>query len=317
MTTFRQQIGSKHITVETKTPAKVSIIQTINKNLVLLFLVVMLILAPLTYLFTAQQINQNAAQKLFATQEMIAAVRAQVREDNSDYFIKRGEWHATAVSPIVAAKSVAKRYLEKNNDTSIRFVSDNPLNYEDLPTPQETNILLQLRASKTKNIITSYQHNGHEYLVYASPEVVKPACLACHGAYDKAPAGQRTLYSGGIGYDWTVGETVGATIIGVKKDSLVGTTLERTAVLAGFLAVVLLVLLGVLRMLLQRVVIARLQKLTDHADKILTNQAVRSLPNEHNDEIGAVGNVLSKLQLSFNLMRSTLRRHGTTGGDSR
>jgi HAMP domain-containing protein len=295
------RMTSKHPTI-IKEKQKQTILATINKNMAIVYLMLVMATIPITWLISSYEARQNASREMENINSFVSSVRKHVREDNSDYFIKQNEWHLTAVSPIVAAKAVAKRYTQENPNVSIRFVSDNPLNFENIPNAQETNMLLKLRGSQSKRFETTAMIGQEKYLMQATPELVKTNCTACHGDRATAPKAQLALYNGDSGYNWKVGETVGATIVGVKMANVTSLTLNRTMIIAGGATVIFALLLLIVNQMLRQILVKPIVTLTDYAEKVALGQKATIKLEKRNDEIGTLTGALERLQLSFRIL---------------
>jgi hypothetical protein len=267
-----------------------SVLKRISATFVLLYVVSLLLLAFAMYEFTKRQVYAEAQNTLAMHTNIVSSIRTFIKEENTQQLIKSGVWHSGAISPIVAAKGVATRYKSVNPSTRIRFVSDNPLNLEDLPNPLEKDIIDTYRTEQQNNIRLTPKNlegrvAGQNYLVYATPEVVTKPCLACHDTAKSAPPTIATKYPGPMGYSWRVGDVVGATVIGVPLGDIESITVNRTLIATGILTVVFLAIWLALFRFIQISMVMPLKSIAQALSNMSLNRPANFPERKVKDEI--------------------------------
>jgi two-component system, NtrC family, sensor kinase len=242
-----------------------TILTRLTMNLALVYLVSVVVIGLVLYVVTNNQVYGEARANLNTLTNMISSIRTFVREENTSVLIKQGIWHPSAVSPVVSAKGVAARFRAKEPDKLIRIVSDVPMNAENLPNPLEKEVMETFRAAKSDaptSLNLQGQIGGQQYLIHATPEIVTKACLACHGSIETAPPSISSRFIGPSGYNWTVGQVVGASVIGVPVSNVQNITLNRTLSVVLLLTAMFVFIWLVIRSLLERSVIIPIRSIT-------------------------------------------------------
>lgn len=203
-----------------------------------------------------------------------------------------------------AARRVFEAVTEAFPQYSYKEAALNPLNPADLPTPAEAEMIEQFRADpELTQLSARIETDAGSLLMMGAPVTInKAGCLNCHGSVDAAPPALVDLYGSANGYDWQMGETVGAQIITVPLEVVVDRARETAVMVAIALSVAFGLVLVVTNMLLSRVVIRPVSYLTKMAEKVsLGDFSVPEYNRQSRDEIGS-------LTTSFNRMRRSLDR---------
>jgi HAMP domain-containing protein len=248
-----------------------------TRALLALFAGAIIFASVITYVTTRGQMYDEAKRRLGTLTDMIASTRKFVREENTDALLAQDIWHASAVSPIVAAKSVAQRFQVSQPDILIHFVSDNPLNPQNLPTDIERGVITRYRAGERGSLDFTGDIGGRTFLLHSTEEIVKANCLACHGTVAKAPKAQAALYKGPSGYGWRVDEVIGATVIGVPVENVESATLSRLLTILPGVAVLFAIFYFVLNALLERQVLRPIIAISQAAAEVSRSRATDSL----------------------------------------
>jgi protein-histidine pros-kinase len=108
------------------------------------------------------------------------------------------------------------------------------------------------------------------------------------------------LYGSQNGFNWKLGSTIGAEIVSVPQRVALERARRSLYEIMGALTVVFLFLLLTLNLLLDRVIIGPVRRISSAADEIsLGNMEVPEFESRSRDEIGV-------LAMSFNRMRRSL-----------
>jgi HAMP domain-containing protein len=279
-----------HTETDVIAPRTNSILDRLTKHLALMYLFSVLLIAVVMYFVTKAQVYAEARSDLTTITNMMTSIRSFVREENTTYLINQGIWHPSAVSPVVSAKGVAARFRAKEPDKIIRVVSDSPLNAENLPNPLEKEIVETFRSNK--NLKPSASVNlegrlaGQNVLVYGTPEIVTKGCLACHGNINEAPPSISTRFPGPSGYNWQIGQVVGASIVGVPVSNVETLTVTRAGGVMLTLSAMFVGIWMMLRTLLERNVIMPIRSISQAITNLSLGRPANFPKNTNNDEIG-------------------------------
>ena len=275
---------------------------TKNLNRLLLFLAfIALSLAMVsTYFFTSRQVMEQANNELSLLVDMVKSARAVVREDTRPHFLPKGEFFPPVVSSTVMAKTVASKFKRFRPEYYIAIVSDNPLNKENLPDMAEKKILERFRQTKElENLREVGMIKDQQFLLSSAPAVAKEGCMRCHGAAASAPEAITAAYGTDSGFNWAVGDIVGASIVGVPLASVNQLVFKRSMYIIGFLALIFgLIFLSINRLIKQSIV-KPLVSISHTAQDISQGNIHQSIEMVRDDEVG-------DLARSFELMRRSL-----------
>ena len=271
-----------------------------NSLLFILYLVVIILSIPATYLLTQQQIQEQANRELSLLVDMVRSVRNVVREETRPHFLPKGEFFPVVVSSTVMAKTVASKFAKLRPEYYIRIVSDNPLNSENLPTAAETEILNRFRSNdKPEKIVETGILRNQNYLISAAPATAKKGCLICHGTSDDAPAQIMEKYSADSGFGYRVGDIVGASVVAVPMANLNELVLNRTLAIAAVLTILFALIFLFINNLVKRAIIKPLLSISEAARSVSRGNINESISMDRDDEIGDLAH-------SFELMRRSL-----------
>ena len=273
-----------------------------NRALLMFYVISVLISIPATYFLTKQQVLSQADRELTLLVDMIRAARNVVREETRPYFMPKGEFFGPTISSTVMANTIAGKFLREQPDYYIKIASDNPLNLKNLPEPLETQLLSRFRAdSELKRIVETGTVKGKLYLVSAAPAKVKKGCMKCHGDPAEAPGEITGPYGTTSGYHYTMGDVVGATVVGVPLADINSLVLKRSIGVVITLSVLFALVLVLVNLLVRRSIINPLTSITAHAYDVSHGNfdAVFDKENLRDDEIG-------ELAISFELMRRSM-----------
>lgn len=206
--------------------------------------------------------------------------------------------------PSFAAQTVFSRFQEKFPDYYYKEAVLNPTNPEDRAAPWEAEMINELRANPdldTANRVI--EERGERVFAMAFPfRITNPGCLACHSTPEVAPAAMIDLYGSENGFGWQLNEVVGAQIVKVPMSVADSRASQTVMVLIAAIAVAFLIVLLITNLLLSRIVIKPVMRMSEIAEKVsLGDFSAEEYVKPGKDEI-------SSLSVSFNRMRRSLDR---------
>jgi len=176
------------------------------------------------------------------------------------------------------------------NDSGMLFnnVSDRPRNPRNRADRFEQEDMAWFRNNRqarerSRNIVDD---KGVAYLLYTAPIWVEPFCLRCHGAASEAPPSIRAKYASA--YDYVIGDLRGLVSVKVPLQRF---NERRTAIWTGQLLKSMLsylILFVVLGLLLEHLVMRRLERLRLGAEKIAAGDYSVRVAEEGQDELCAL-----------------------------
>ncbi|HYZ63462.1 MAG TPA: DUF3365 domain-containing protein [Acetobacteraceae bacterium] len=203
--------------------------------------------------------------------------------------------------PFFVAQRSFDLLSKERPDYTLRQPADNPTNPDDRPAAWETEIIRTFQARpELQSLTTERTTQAGAVLSYSQPVKVSDSCLECHSTPQRAPPSMIDLYGSQNGFNWKLGSTIGAEIVSVPQRVALERARRSLYEIMGALTVVFLFLLLTLNLLLDRVIIGPVRRISSAADEIsLGNMEVPEFESRSRDEIGV-------LAMSFNRMRRSL-----------
>ena len=204
--------------------------------------------------------------------------------------------------PSYSAQTVFRAVQRDFPDYAYKEAALNPTNPSDRATDWEADIIGVFRRDAALA-----QHVGERetpvgpVLTFARPfRITDRGCLTCHSTPAAAPASMIDLYGPNNGFNWQMGEVIGAQIVSVPmRVALERANSTLTAFLTSLGAVFLAMLL-LLNLLLHVFIIRPVQRMTGMAERVAAGES--DVPEY---QVGGRDEIAS-LARSFNLMRRSL-----------
>jgi len=177
----------------------------------------------------------------------------------------------------------------------------NPTNPRDRAIEWESDLVNQFRNSPTKELTGVRQGATGSSLYIARPlTITDRACLECHSTVDAAPKPMVDVYGPANGFGWKFGETVGAQIVSVPTDVPFARANRAFLTFMGSLIGVLLLIGLILNLLLWRMFIRPVTRISALADRIsLGELETPDLRVRSRDEIRTLAESLARLRKSM------------------
>ena len=126
------------------------------------------------------------------------------------------QFHPQSI-PFYAATEAFNYFRQAHPDFAYKEAALNPTNPRDRTVDWEADIVNEFRkdASKAELIGRRETPLGASLFISTPIKVDDASCLQCHSTPDKAPAEMVKLYGSANGFDWKLGDVVGAQIVSV------------------------------------------------------------------------------------------------------
>lgn len=279
-----------------------SVSRTFNKALLIIYVIGVVAVVPIIYLFTRNELYDQANKELRTLVDVVSSVRAIVSEKTRPYFLAKGEFYSPVVSSTVMAKEFASQFERLQAAYLVRMISDNPLNPDNMPRDFEARVLETLRTGEhAKGLIEVGRIRGRNYLISAVPTKVRGDCLLCHGDPAAAPAAITAQYGNDKGFGWKNDEIVGATLVGVPIANLNDAVLKRSLIVIGIITALFAGALIVLNRVVQRTIIRPVLEITEAAKAISQGRGDEPLRSDRLDEIGSLTRAFELMRRSINI----------------
>jgi protein-histidine pros-kinase len=203
--------------------------------------------------------------------------------------------------PAYGATEVFTYLRERYPAYTYKEATLNPTNLRDRAVDWEADVIEAFRNHPERTEITGERETPQGGALFlAHPLVVTPPCLDCHGAPAVAPAAMIKTYGRNNGFNWKLGETVGAQIVSVPTavPKSMADQAFRTLMLS--LAGVALGTLLLLDLFIAMIVIRPVAQLSAMADEI--SKGVLTVPElevRGGDEIALLARSFNRMYLSL------------------
>lgn len=201
--------------------------------------------------------------------------------------------------PAFAATETVNALRKKYPEYSYKEATVNPTNPRNKAVSWETQLVYKFRQDEGLEEVIGERGN---VLYIARPiRIKKEGCLACHSSPENAPSSLVKLYGDRNGFGWELNDTVGAQIVTVPTEVPIQNANQAFITFMGSLLVVFLALAVVLNVMLNRIIVSPIRRISKIADQISTgNFDIAEFDESGEDE-------MAKLSMSFNRMRRSIQ----------
>ncbi len=215
-------------------------------------------------------------------------------QDVTDEYIVEG------MSAAYMTTAIMDRLNEHMPGYTYHQPTTNPLNLQSKADDFEQSIIDTFNAQPELEEFSGYQ-TGQFYI--AKPIVSESSCLECHGAPENAPIEIQTLYGIEHGYNWPVGEVVGAMMIRVPADQLQNAMATRVRVIALVFILLSIIIIAISYVIFGRLVTTPISCISNELSMIA------SKPDASLCLKGAVPGEFQTLTFTFNEMATQISNH--------
>lgn len=186
-------------------------------------------------------------------------------------------------------------------DYTYKEATLNPTNLRDRAVDWESDVIQVFRTHPEQKEFSGERDTpAGRSLFLAKPIVAVGPCLQCHETWQQAPAALVRVYGKDNGFDWKMGDTVGAQIISVPMSVPLGIAdraFRSLMISLGGISLGTLILLDVVIFLIVIRPVTRLSKAADQISKGDLN--VPELPTKGSDEIAELAQSFNRMYLSL------------------
>lgn len=204
--------------------------------------------------------------------------------------------------PAYAAMRNVHGLRKKYPEYTYKEATLNPTNPASRATEWETGIVEHFRNNlDAEQLVGEHQTAAGPMLYMARPIQIKnESCLFCHGEIEQAPKTLLDRYGDANGFGWKMNEIVGSQIVSVPMSVPLARAEKTFTTFMFSLGAVLLTVFIILNVLLQKIVIKPVKKMSGIAhDVSMGKMDVPECDPHGKDEIGTLAE-------SFNRMRRSL-----------
>lgn len=187
-------------------------------------------------------------------------------------------------------------------DYSYKPAMLNPTNPRDRAVAWEEDVINEFRRSaELKEFIGTRDTPSGPALYIARPiRITNPNCLQCHSTPDAAPQPLIDKYGPGNGFGWTLNETIGAQVVSVPMTLPLQRADRAFGVVLTMLAAVFLLIGGALNLMLWKLVIQPVSKLSALSDRVSMGELdAPEFVVKSKDEIGVLADSFGRMRKSL------------------
>lgn len=205
-------------------------------------------------------------------------------------------------------------YLHSNPDYaeySYREVALNPTNPKDLADSREAQLIRTFRANPSLKILRGDRTTpqGIYHFVAKPIRVNDQKCLSCHSSYEKAPASLVATYGKTNGFNWQLGDVVGAQIVSVPVDAIYKAKQDSLSWFGLLNAAAFLVTAGALLLFIGKVIVRPMKMISSRAfEASIHPDNVEFSEKQRQDEIGLIAQSFDRMKQSLMIAMRMLRQ---------
>jgi protein-histidine pros-kinase len=203
--------------------------------------------------------------------------------------------------PAFSATEVIDELRKKYPDYAYKEAMLNPTNPRDRAVEWEADVINRFRNSSDVEALGVRDTPAGRALFFARPlKITDPACLLCHSTVEAAPSTMVDKYGPANGFGWNLNETVGAQIVSVPTQVPFARARTAFVTFMASLAGVLLAIGLTLNLLLWRMFIRPITRISALANQIsLGALDAPDFDVRSGDEIQTLGESLARLRKSL------------------
>jgi HAMP domain-containing protein len=203
--------------------------------------------------------------------------------------------------PAFSATEVLNELRKKYPNYGYKEALLNPTNPRDRAVEWEADIVTQFRNGQAKEQYGVRDTPAGASLFFARPlTITDGACLECHSTVEAAPKPMVDVYGPANGFGWKFNETVGAQVVSVPTEVAFARAKKAFVTFMGSLVSVLAVIGLTLNLLLWRMFIRPVSRISSLADRIsLGELEAPDIQIRSRDEIRTLAESLARLRKSL------------------
>jgi protein-histidine pros-kinase len=206
--------------------------------------------------------------------------------------------------PAYAATETLGQMKKKYPDYSYKEATLNPTNPRNRAADWEADLVHEFknRAGLGELIGERDTPTGRALYIARPIKISNPACLPCHTTPEMAPPTMIKYYGPANGFGWKLNDIIGAQVVSVPMTLPVRNAQRAFLAFMGSLATVFALVFVVLNVMLSRMIIRPISRMSRAADDISTgNFDIPEFAERGRDEIALLGR-------AFNRMRRSLQK---------
>jgi protein-histidine pros-kinase len=206
--------------------------------------------------------------------------------------------------PAYAATETLSQIKKKYTDYSYKEATLNPTNPRNRAADWEADLVQEFknRAHLGELIGERDTPTGRSLYIARPIKITNPACLPCHTTPEMAPPTMIKYYGPANGFGWKLNDIIGAQVVSVPMTLPIRNAQRAFLAFMGSLAAVFGLVFVVLNVMLSRMIVQPISRMSRAADDVSTgNFDIPEFAETGRDEIAVLGR-------AFNRMRRSLQK---------
>jgi len=206
--------------------------------------------------------------------------------------------------PAYAATETLNQIKKKYADYSYKEATLNPTNPRNRAADWEADLVHEFknRSNLTEMIGERETPTGRALYIARPIKITNPACLPCHTTPEMAPATMIKHYGPANGFGWKLNDIIGAQVVSVPMTLPIKNAERAFFTFMGSLAAVFALVFVVLNVMLSRMIVQPISRMSRAADQVSTGDFdIPEFAETGRDEIAVLGR-------AFNRMRRSLQK---------
>jgi HAMP domain-containing protein len=204
--------------------------------------------------------------------------------------------------PAFAATETLGQIKKKYADYSYKEATLNPTNPRNRAADWEADLVHEFKNRSTlAEMIGERDTPTGRALYIARPiKITNPACLPCHTTPEMAPPTMIKLYGPANGFGWKLNDIIGAQVVSVPMTVPIQNAKRAFFAFMGSLAAVFALLFVVLNVMLSRMIVQPISRMSRAADQVSTgNFDIAEFSERGRDEIALLGRAFNRMRRSL------------------
>jgi protein-histidine pros-kinase len=272
----------------------------------LVFILLFLVAIAASGYISWQLLQRNAREEVAENAQLLMSVALAVRSYTSQQIkplLKTQMIYSFLPQsvPAFSATEVLNELRKKYPDYGYKEALLNPTNPRDRAVEWEADIVNQFRNGQAKEQYGVRDTSAGSSLFFARPlTITDPACLQCHSTVEAAPKPMVDVYGPANGFGWKFNETVGAQVVSVPTQVAFARAKKAFVTFMSSLVVVLAAIGLILNLLLWRMFIRPVSRISSLADRISRGELeAADIQVRSRDEIRTLAESLARLRRSL------------------
>ncbi len=286
----------------------------LRKSFTLIMVIVYFVSLPFIIAISYQVLLKNAEREsieraqmmlraMDAIKEYVGGTMRPVLEELSD------KEPVELTSGFYVIREISDIITESDRQYSFKFACINPLNPVNKANRFETEKINEFRSGRFSDQWRGFidTQQGSSYVIM-TPIVVDSHCLRCHGDPATVTEEQKKRYGTTSGYNWKVGEIIGANTVYVPANVPIQNAKRALLIFSIVYSLFFLFIIFVIDRLIKASIIKPIEELVQTADEISRGNFAKDFEVKAGNEIKTLADAFTRMKISLMKAMDILRK---------